>query len=112
MQKAWKIILILSIVINFILGFILINMPKEEEYDFDVYIEKINSLELELSSLKQVRDSVRNLIDTVFIKISDNEKDYEETHNIILSNNVTEDYLFFTEYLRQNKLRLDSINNP
>ena len=112
MQKAWKVILILSIIINLALGFILLNRPKSEEPNFSIYTEKIDSLELELSTFRQIRDSVRSSIDTITIKISDNEKNYEEIRDIILSNSVNDDYVFFTEYLRQNRERLDSIDNP
>lgn len=112
MQKAWKAILILSITINLALGFILLSRPKNEEPNFSIYTERIDSLELELSTLRQTRDSVRSSIDTITIKISDNKKNYEEIRDIILSNSVNDDYVFFTEYLRQNRERLDSIDNP
>lgn len=107
MQKA---VLILSITINLALGFILLSRPRSEEPDFSIYTERIDSLEL--STLRQTRDSVRSSIDTITIKISDNEKNYEEIRDIILSNSVNDDYVFFTEYLKQNKERLDSIDNP
>ena len=112
MQKAWKVTLILSITINLALGFILLSRPKSEEPDFSIYTERIDSLELELSILQQTRDSVRSSIDTITIKISDNEKNYEEIRDIILSNSVSDDYLFFTEYLSKREQRYDSINNP
>lgn len=112
MQKAWKAVLILSITINLALGFILLSRPRSEEPDFSIYTERIDSLELELSTLRQTRDSVRSSIDTITIKISDNEKNYEEIRDIILSNSVNDDYVFFTEYLRQYKTRFDSIDNP
>ena len=112
MQKAWKVILILSIIINLALGFILLNRPKSEEPNFSIYTEKIDSLELELSTFRQIRDSVRSSIDTITIKISDNEKNYEEIRDIILSNSANDDYMFFTEYLSKREQRYDSINNP
>ena len=103
MQKACKVILILSITINLILGFILLNKPKSKEPDFSIYTEKIDSLKLELFTLQQTRDSVRSSIDTIIIKIRDNEKNYEEIRDIILSNSASEDYMFFTEYLSKRK---------
>ena len=109
MQKEF---LTLSITINLILGFILLDRPKSEEPDFSIYTERIDSLELELSTLQQTRDSVRSSIDTITIKISDNEKNYEEIRDIILSNSVNDDYVFFTEYLKQNRERFRSIDNP
>lgn len=110
MQKAWKVVLILSITLNLALGFILLSKSKKVTPNFSTYTKKIDSLELELSTLRQTRDSVRSSIDTIIIKISDNEKNYEEIRDIILSNSVNEDYLFFTEYL--SKRGYDSINNP
>lgn len=112
MQKAWKAVLILSITINLALGFILLSRPKSEEPDFSIYTERIDSLELELYTLRQTRDSVRSSIDTITIEISDNEKNYEEIRDIILSNSVNDDYMFFTEYLSKRKQRYDSIDNP
>lgn len=110
MQKAWKAVLILSITINLALGFILLSRPRSGEPDFSIYTKRIDSLEL--STLRQTRDSVRSSIDTITIKISDNEKNYEEIRDIILSNSVNDDYVFFTEYLKQNRERFDSIDNP
>lgn len=112
MQKAWKVILILSITANLVLVFILLSKPKVRESNSRVYIEKIDSLELELSLIQQARDSIRGSIDTTIVKIDNNNRDYEETRDIILSNSVNDDYVFFTEYLKWNKERLDSINNP
>lgn len=112
MQKAWKVILILSITINLALGFILLSKPKSREPDYNIYIERIDSLESELSTLRQVRDSIRSSIDTITTEIGNNEKNYEEIRDVILSNSVSDDYLFFTEYLSKREQRYDSINNP
>lgn len=113
MQKGWKAGLIISIVINLcFLGYILLSKPKSIEANPNVYTEKIDSLGLELNALKQIRDSIRSSIDTITIEINNNKESYEETRDIILSNSVDDDYLFFTDYLRKNKERLDSINNP
>ena len=111
MHKAGEIILIISIIINFILGIIVLNRPKRVEPNVDIYTKKIDSLKSELSALQHTRDSVRSSIDTITIKIKDNEKSYEETYDIILSNSVNDDYLFFTRYLEQNKERRDSNNH-
>ena len=110
--KVWKIILILSIIINIVLGFILLDKQKNSKPNFNIYTEKIDSLKFELTTLQQNRDSVRSLIDTITIKINDNKKNYEKIHNVILSNSINDDYVFFTEYLKWNNERLDSINNP
>lgn len=113
MQKVGKIIFVISIVINLILGFILIdkrNMSSNSNLSF--YVNKIDSLELELYYIQQNRDSVRSLIDTVFIEIANNEEHYEKIRDTILTNSITEDYVFFTKYLEQNRERFSSIYNP
>ena len=86
MQKALKVILIISIVINIILGFVLISRcPRHYTVNPNIYINKIDSLELELANIYRTRDSIRCAIDT------------------ILSNSTNDDYLFFTEYLSKRK---------
>lgn len=107
-QKALKVILVISIAINILLGFIL--STKHKQINNDVYVDKIDSLELEIYKLQEVKDSVKEVIDTIIIEINKNNKTYEENRNVILSNSVSDDYLFFTEYLRWNRRR-DSINN-
>lgn len=108
MQKTWKIILTVSIITNLILGFILVSKYK----DPNISTEKIDSLESEISTLQNNRDSLKNSIDTITIEIGNNESNYEKVRDIIITNSVSKDYLFFTEYLEQNRRRLDSISNP
>lgn len=103
MAKTCKIILVVSIITNLILGFILLSTKKSIKPNFDSYVKTIDSLELELTTLKQTRDSIRSSIDTVYVEINNNKSSYEEIRNIILSNSVNDDYLFFTEYLSKRK---------
>lgn len=110
MQKVWKIISIFSIIANIALCLIVFR-PNEAEHSTKEYINKIDSLELVLLSIRNERDSVRDRIDTVYANLNETERDYEEIRNVIISNSTSDDYLFFTEYLRRNKARLDSINN-
>lgn len=74
------------------------------------YSQRIDSLEYELSSIKNKRDSVRKEIDTTIIKIKENERYYKETVRTITNNNTNEDYIFFINYLKWNRERYDSIN--
>lgn len=110
MQKVWKVILPFSIIANIALC-LTVFRPNEEERSTKEYIDKIDSLELVLSSIRNERDSVRERIDTVYANLNETEKDYEEIRDIVISNSTSDDYLFFTEYLKRNKERLDSINN-
>lgn len=111
MQKAWKVILSISIICNIILGTLLYRESKEIVSNPNEYIQKIDSLELVLSALNTKRDSVKDRIDTVNIYLEQVEKDYEEVRIDIMDNSTSDDYKFFTEYLKRNKERLDSINN-
>lgn len=104
MQKALKVILIISIVINIILGFVLISRcPRHYTVNPNIYINKIDSLELELANIYSTRDSIRCAIDTIIVEINKNNNSYEEVRNTILSNSTNDDYLFFTEYLSKRK---------
>ena len=47
-------------------------------------------------------DSIELEIDTVFITIEHNNIQYEKDINTIISNNTSEDYLFYREYIESN----------
>lgn len=111
MQKGIKIILVVSLILNIFLGYMLINKAKKSEYNINEYSSRIDSLESVLSSINNKRDSVRTEIDSVYINLNSVKKEYEKISNDIITNNVSDDYLFFTEYLRKNKARLDSMYN-
>lgn len=111
MSKTWKVILSISLAINLVLGYLLYSEPVPVSSDTEKYIEKIDSLESELTTLQERRDEVRKEIDTVYIQLKNVDKEYVETRNHIIVNSPDDDYRFFIEYLRRNKARLDSINN-
>lgn len=111
MQRIKEVIFILSIITNVALGYILYSNSSKVESNSEEFIAKIDSLELELSNLEVKRGSVNKEIDTVFVKLTAIEKEYEEKYINILSNSTSDDYVFFTDYLERNKERLDSINN-
>ena len=107
-KRNWLIILLLIA-----MGAILWCWPKGGSSVTDVseYTEKIDSLQSEIDSISVLKDSVDQRIDTIIITIEKTHIKYEKDRNIILSNTTSEDYVFFLEYLRSNKARLDSINN-
>ena len=78
MQRIREVILILSIITNVALGYILYSNNSKVESNSEEFIAKIDSLELELSNLEVKRDSVNKEIDTVFVKLTVIEKEYEE----------------------------------
>ena len=104
------IICIISIIINIILVSILFTR-NHNSIDTSKYINKIDSLELEISNLEVKKDSIDKEIDTVFVELKVIEKEYEEKYIDILNNNTSDDYIFFSDYIKRNRERLDSINN-
>lgn len=111
MQKVWKVIFIISITINLVLGFILLSGPNTHYTNSKEYIEKIDSLELVINSLNLKRDSIKERIDTVEISLNRVNTSYEKDRNIIINNSVSDDYFFFSEYLKRNRKRFDSLYN-
>lgn len=101
MEKVWKALIIIPI---FLIVYIIISKRR-------VHVPESNSTEYELSVIEDKRDSVKEKIDTIIIKLKNNEKHYEETINTISNNDVNEDYIFFINYLKWNRERFDSINN-
>lgn len=111
MQKVWKVILILSLVANLVLGYLLFSDPKTSSFDVSTYVDRIDSLESEIVVLQQAKDSIRDSIKTTIVYIRDNQNKYEETRDSIINNSVWDDYLFFTNYLEQNRQRLYDMDN-
>ena len=109
MQKGWKVILSISILINLFLTFILLSKPNTT--DSKVYTKKIDSLESVIGNLNVRKDSIRERIDTIEVFLDKVIMSYEEDRNVIVNNSIIEDYLFFSEYLKRNKERFDSIYN-
>ena len=109
MSKILKISLVLLVLSNLILVYII--FKPEKHTNIPNYSEKIDSLESKISNIKIKRDSIEKRIDTTIIKIKYNEKTYKETISTIINNNTDSDYIFFINYLKQNRERHDSINN-
>lgn len=106
-KKNWQILLVIAV------GIILWCWPENDPSVPDVseYVEKIDSLQSQIDSISTLRDSIDQRIDTVTITIEKTHIQYEKDRNTILSNTTSEDYVFFLDYIRSNKARLDSINN-
>lgn len=106
-KKNWQILLVIAV------GIILWCWPEDNPPVPDVseYVEKIDSLQSQIDSISTLRDSVDQRIDTVTITIEKTHIQYEKDRTTILGNTTSEDYVFFLDYIRSNKARLDSINN-
>ena len=101
MRKALIIIFIIVLIA------ILIYKPRKSVN----YSNKIDSIESKLEQINTKRDSIKERIDTVVIKLKENDKYYKETINSIITNDINSDYIFFTNYLINNSKRLDSLYN-
>lgn len=106
-KKYWSILLIIAG------GIILWCWPENDSPVPDVskYVNKIDSLQSEIDSITTLRNNIDQRIDTITITIEKTHIQYEEDRNTILNNTTSEDYVFFLEYIRNNRTRLDSINN-
>lgn len=112
--KYWLLILFLSLS-TITLGVILWNTRGNSHVlneDTTKYINQIDSLQREVDNLTRLLDSIDQEVDTITIRIIETKTQYEKDRNTILNNSTREDYVFFTEYLRANRTRLDSINYP
>ena len=87
----------------------LCSKPKSE--NSDEFIEKLDSLNSQIDSIYIVKDSILESIDTVYIQLNNNNKQYEKDFNRIVNNDANEDYVFFLNYINSNRARLDSIRN-
>lgn len=104
-KKYWYIFPIIILLI------ICIKKEKCNIINTNEYINKIDSLQTEINNISILKDSIDQKIDTVTITIEKIHIEYEKDYNNIINNNTSEDYMFFLNYIRNNKSRLDSINN-
>lgn len=88
-----NIILYISIILNIILIFLLFNKKPTNSDNIEVY--------------ESNRDTIIKNIDNIAIEITSNRLKYEKETTAIINNTVTDDYIFFSEYIS----RFDSINN-
>lgn len=111
MPKTWKVILIVSLITNLVLGYLLYSEPTSTNFDDKPFIEKIDSLGSELFYIQKHRDEIQKEIDTIYIELKNVDKEYVKTREYIINNSTSDDYCFFINYLERNRGRLDSINN-
>lgn len=113
MTKTGWIILSVSLVLNVVLGWLLFTRNKDPikvPTTVVKYVERIDSLNSELDTIKEHRDQVKKSIDTVYIELENTKVTYEKACSTIVNNTTSDDLLFFREYLRRNAARRDSIN--
>ena len=103
-MKALRIIFWILLICIFV-GIVYFSITRNSEEPTD----KVDSLNSKIDSVLIIKDSIQEKIDTVFIKIEENKKQYEKDFNHIITNNTNEDYKFFLDYINTNRSRLDSI---
>lgn len=112
MVRRYRPVLTILVLILSALLILVCFFPKHVEIIDDTpYKNKIDSLENVINELQNKKDSIKIEIDTVYLKIADNTKRYEETRNDIINNTVNEDFLFFSNYIRKQQERFDSYDN-
>ena len=95
----WKIIKTVVIIL-FLLGVLVFSLWEIQsrrdasniEQIIDSITSKIDSIKVENITLVQKNDSIQ-------VRIVEVERTYEENTNTILANSVSDDYIFFSEYV-------------
>jgi len=96
---------IITVIVLLVINLVILYRQPANDYN------KIDSLSTKIDSLSLVRDSIVRQVDTIAVKLKENDKNYYKTFYIIANNTVTDDYIFFRKYLADNKARLDSISD-
>lgn len=109
MKKNWIIAFLVIVII--LQGYFLFKPANNTISDSTEYIERIDSLESEIDSLINIREDIIERVDTIYVKLNNISSEHEKDVDIIVNNDVSEDYSFFLEYIRNNKSRLDSMYN-
>ena len=65
----------------------------------DELLRRINELELKIDSLNSRKDSIRSVIDSTHVKIITNEKHYQERINTIITQPLSVDSQFISDYI-------------
>ena len=98
-MKDWLIkIGIVVVVILFIVFYIKFADFTPEDKD-DLLLKKINELELKIDSINDQKDSIKTVIDSTHIKIITNEKHYQERINTIITQPLSVDSQFISDYI-------------
>ena len=95
-MNKWALITVILGIILFIWLYISIAdfTPKD-----DILLKKINEIELKIDSIKNSKDSIRTVIDSTHIKIITNEKHYQERINTIITQPLSVDSQYISNYI-------------
>lgn len=98
MNKWTLIIAIIIGLILFVWLYIGIADFTPEDKD-DILLKKINEIELKIDSIKNSKDSIRTVIDSTHVKIITNEKHYQERINTIITQPLSVDSQYISDYI-------------
>ena len=96
-MNKWTIVTIIGAVL-FIWAYISLAdfTPENKE---DLLLQKISELELKIDSLKNQKDSIKTIIDSTHIKIITNERHYQERINTIITQPLSADSQYISDYI-------------
>jgi len=97
-MNKWTLIAIIIGLILFVWLYISIADFTPEDKD-DILLKKINEIELKIDSIKNSKDSIRTVIDSTHVKIITNEKHYQERINTIITQPLSVDSQYISDYI-------------
>ena len=97
-MNKWTLIAVIIGLILFVWLYISIADFTPEDKD-DILLKKINEIELKIDSIKNSKDSIRTVIDSTHVKIITNEKHYQERINIIITQPLSVDSQYISDYI-------------
>jgi hypothetical protein len=97
-MNKWTLLGTLVAIILFIVFYIKIADFTPIDKD-DLLLKKINELELKIDSINNTKDSIRTIIDSTHVKIITNEKHYQERINTIITQPLSVDSQFISDYI-------------
>jgi len=97
-MNKWTLLGTLVAIILFIVFYIKIADFTPIDKD-DLLLKKINKLELKIDSINNTKDSIRTIIDSTHVKIILNEKHYQERINTIITQPLSVDSQFISNYI-------------
>lgn len=94
---------LMIIIISIVFGIIIWIYAKHSNFNpvdkDDLLLQKISELELKIDSLKNQKDSIRTAIDSTHVKIITNEKHYQERINTIITQPLSVDSQYISDYI-------------
>ena len=95
-----KLVILLWIIFTFAAIGVYIKLANFNPVDKEsILLERISRLELKIDSLNNKKDSIRAVIDSTHVKIITNEKHYQERVNTIITQPLSVDSQFISNYI-------------